>query len=76
MLNELQTKNPKDPDTKNRKHRHHQFLTIDTGAKHLDNQLQQTIALMKAADSWDEFDRLFKKAMGEPYQATLDDMNI
>ena len=76
VLNELQTKNPKDPDTKNRKHRHHQFLTIDTGAKHLDNQLQQTIALMKAADSWDEFDRLFKKAMGEPYQATLDDMNI
>lgn len=52
VLDELRSKNPKDPITKTRKHRHHQYLTIDTGVQHLDNQLQQTIALMKASDTW------------------------
>lgn len=28
--------------------------------------------LMKASDTWDEFDKLFKKAMGEPVQLELD----
>ena len=27
---------------------------------------------MKASDTWDEFDKLFKKAMGEPVQLELD----
>lgn len=43
-----------------------------TGLPNLDKQLQQTIALMKASDTWDEFDKLFKKAMGEPVQLELD----
>ncbi|WOC74884.1 P63C domain-containing protein [Intestinibacillus sp. NTUH-41-i26] len=73
VLTQLREKNPRDSTSKNRKHRHHQFLTVDTGAKHLDNQLQQTIALMKASDNWEEFDRLFHRAMGEPCQEKLDD---
>lgn len=73
VLDELKSKNPKDQKTKNRKYRFHQFLTVDTGAKHLDNQLQQTIALMKASEDWDEFDKLFKKAMGQPTQITFND---
>lgn len=72
VLAELRQKNPRDNSTKKRRYRHHQFLTVDTGAKHLDNQLQQTIALMKASDTWEEFDRLFKRAMGEPCQEKLD----
>jgi hypothetical protein len=72
VLAELQTKNPLDPGTKTRKHRHHQYLTINTGVKHLDNQLQQTMALMKASETWEEFDRLFKRAMGEPYQTKIE----
>lgn len=28
--------------------------------------------LMKASDTWDEFDKLLKKAMGEPVQLELD----
>lgn len=72
VLAELRQKKPRVSLKKNRKYRHHQFLTIDTGAKHLDNQLQQTIALMKASENWDEFDKLFKRAMGEPCQEKLD----
>lgn len=72
VLAELREKNPRDTPGRHRKYRHHQFLTVDTGVKHLDNQLQQTIALMKASENWEEFDRLFKRAMGDPCQEKLD----
>lgn len=67
VLDELKRKTPK-TKSGNRSTRYHQFLTEDTGLPILDHQLQQTIALMKASDTWDEFDKLFRKAMGEPVQ--------
>lgn len=72
VLAQLREKNPRNTSNHNRRHKHHQYLTVDTGAKHLDNQLQQTIALMKASDDWEEFDRLFHRAMGDPCQEKLD----
>lgn len=71
VLDELKTKNPKSISG-NRNNRHHQYLA-DTGAKHLDNLLQQEMALMKASDSWDEFVRLFNKSMGEPLQLSMEE---
>ena len=62
VLEELQKETPKS-DTGNRKNRFHQHLSEETGLPNLDKQLQNTIALMKASDSWEEFDHLFKKAM-------------
>lgn len=73
VLDELRNRNPKISNG-TRKHRHHQYLA-DTGAKQLDNLLQQEMALMKASDTWAEFDKLFKKAMGEPKQLCSDDNN-
>ena len=70
VLNELKKKTPKNKNG-NRSTRYHQFLTEDTGLPVLDHQLQQTIALMKASDTWEEFDKLFRKAMGEPVQLEL-----
>lgn len=70
VLEELQKQTPKSK-AGNRTNRYHQHLTEETGLPNLDKQLQQTIALMKASDTWDEFDRLFKKAMGEPIQMEL-----
>lgn len=70
VLEELKRKTPKS-EAGNRTNRFHQHLTEETGLPTLDKQLQQTIALMKASDNWDEFDRLFKKAMGEPVQLEL-----
>ena len=67
VLEELKNKTPKS-SAGNRINRYHQFLTEDAGIPNLENQLQQMMALMKAADTWDEFDRLFKKAMGRPLQ--------
>lgn len=71
VLEELRSKTTKSR-AGNRTNRFHQHLTEDTGLPNLDKQLQQTIALMKASDTWDEFDKLFKKAMGEPVQLELD----
>lgn len=56
VLEELKQKTPKSKKL-------HQSLTDEVGIPHLDKQLQKTIGLMQAADSWDEFDLLFKKAM-------------
>ncbi len=70
VLDELKRKTPKTKGG-NKSTRYYQFLTEDTGLPTLDHQLQQTIALMKASDTWDEFDKLFRKAMGEPVQLEL-----
>ena len=64
VLDELKQKTPKTKGG-NRSTRYHQFLTEDTGLPTLDHQL------MKASDTWDEFDKLFRKAMGEPIQLEL-----
>ena len=56
VLEELKQKTPK---TK----RLHQSLTDEVGIPHLDKQLQKTIGLMQASDTWEEFDSLFNKAM-------------
>lgn len=56
VLEELKKKTPKNK-------RLHQSLTDNLGVPHLDKQLQKTIALMQASDSWEEFENLFDKAM-------------
>lgn len=56
VLEELKQKTPKNK-------RLHQSLTDEVGIPHLDKQLQKTIGLMQASDSWEEFDALFAKAM-------------
>ena len=56
VLEELKQKTPKSK-------RLHQSLTDTVGIPHLDKQLQKTIGLMQASDTWEEFDLLFEKAM-------------
>jgi hypothetical protein len=61
VLPELEKRNP--PDEKGyRKHRHHQFLTTETGHPHLDRQLVEVTALMRVSETREEFERLFKRA--------------
>jgi hypothetical protein len=66
VLEDLRKHNPSTSQKGRRQHKHHQFLTTDTGVVHLDNQLKETIALMKGSETWDEFDRIFHRAFGEP----------
>lgn len=57
---ELQRKNPIG-EKGFRKHRHHQFLTEDIGEENLKKQIMQTLTLMRVADDFDDFERLFEK---------------
>ncbi|HEU4324398.1 MAG TPA: P63C domain-containing protein [Roseiflexaceae bacterium] len=70
VLQGLQAKNPV---TKKgyRKHKHHQYLTIDTGDKHLDRQIASVTTLMRAADNKDDFERMFQKVFPKATQSRL-----
>lgn len=61
VIQELQTINPKDEQGR-RRNRHHQFLTEDVGNPHLEKQITATTVLMRAADDWPAFKRLFARA--------------
>lgn len=56
VLDELKSKNPEN------KKRHHQFLTEDVGHPHLQRQITATTTLMRAADTWTQFKKLFEAA--------------
>lgn len=61
VLDELRAKNPRDPETKRRKHTHHELLTADIGHPHLEKQILTVTTLLSVSDDWDEFTRLFSK---------------
>lgn len=62
VLEELQKRNPIDEKIHRRKYKHHQFLTETTGIDYLDKHLISLIHMMRAFDTWDEFDKAFRKS--------------
>jgi hypothetical protein len=72
VLEELRRRNPTDPKTKRRKHKHHQLLTEDTGHPHLTNQIIAVTTLLRATPSgnWKFFQQLFDQAY-PPQQGDL-----
>lgn len=72
VLEKLKELNPVN-DSGNRSRRHHQYLTEDTGYQHLQSQIQQVMALMKASSDREEFKILFSKAFQnrQPEQTML-----
>jgi len=60
VLEELQRLNPR-TDRGYRARRHHQFLTADTGNKHLDRQIVSVLTLMRAAETKEQFEELFER---------------
>lgn len=61
VLEELKKNNPKVENKKYRKYKHHQFLTEETGVPHLDKHLVSVITLMRACDTWEQFESMFAK---------------
>lgn len=62
VLPKLQEMNPTMPDTKRRKHRHHQFLSEEVGQPDLRDHILQIIPLMKVSKTWDGFKKLLNVA--------------
>lgn len=61
VLDELRHLNPKN-ENGHRRARHHQFLTEDVGNPHLQQQITATTTLMRAAEDWPSFKRMFTRA--------------
>jgi hypothetical protein len=59
--NELEIKNPKD-EHGYRKAKHHQFFTDDIGHPALAQHLHAVVGLMRAADTWDQFQAMINRA--------------
>jgi len=72
VLEELKRRNPTDPDTKRRRHKHHQLLTDLVGHPHLQNQIISVTTLLRAtpAGNWRFFETLFNQAF-PPIQGDL-----
>jgi len=65
VLEELRELNPV-TDKGYRKHKHHQYLTTDTGNKHLDRQISTVTTLMRIAENKNQFEDLFERAFPPP----------
>ena len=61
VLDELRELNPRTPQGY-RQHKHHQYLTADTGNSHLDRQISTVTTLMRIADHKHHFEDLFDRA--------------
>ncbi len=61
VLEELRSKNPRDPVTKRRKHTHHEFLTSDIGHPHLEKQILVVTTILSISDTWEEFCKHFAR---------------
>ena len=68
VLPELRRRNPTDPVTKRRRHKHHQLLTNDVGNPHLHNQITAVTTLFRATPdgNWRFFETLFNQAYPPP----------
>lgn len=67
--NELRRLNPR-TDKGYRRHKHHQYLTADTGNKHLDRQISTVTTLMRIARDKSDFEDMFDRAF-PPLQPRL-----
>jgi hypothetical protein len=78
VLDEMRRRNPPDPVTKRRKHKHHQLLTDNVGNPHLQRQIIAVTTLLRATPdgNWQFFETLFNHAFPPPQRSLFqaDDM--
>src|SRR2546428_14174781 len=65
VLDELRELNPV-TEKGWRRHKHHQYLTTDTGNKHLDRQISTVTTLMRIAESKEDFVDMVERAFSQP----------
>jgi len=65
VLDQLRELNPV-TDKGHRRYKHHQYLTSDTGNKHLDRQISTVTTLLRISDDKAQFEELFERAFPPP----------
>lgn len=73
ILEELQRRNPTDERGRRKAH-HHRWLTEDVGHAALAQHLHAVTGLMRAAETWDQFQQLINKAF--PRRTSLKDLPL
>lgn len=68
---ELENKNPTIEETGRRNSCHHQYLTPDVGIPALDRHLIQTIGLLKASRTKEEFNELFDRVFSSQKELSI-----
>ncbi len=71
LLAALEKLNPTD-EKGHRKAHHHRWLSVDVGQPALAQHFIALLALMKAADTWDQFKAMVKRSL--PYVSKVDDL--
>lgn len=70
VLDDLRSKNPVDGSGR-RKTRHHQWLTDDIGHPKLQEHIQAVLALMRASDTYAQFEKMLNRSLPkQPQTAT------
>lgn len=71
VLDELRRLNPIIKDKGYRKYKFHQRLSREQGYKHLEKHIATVTTMMRGFDTWDEFDKVFRKAFDIPDKQQL-----
>lgn len=73
VLDELKKLNPiLNEDTGYRRHRLFQKLSEEQGVKHLDTHISNIITMMRGSETWEEFERIFRRSYQIPIGNTID----
>lgn len=73
ILEELKRLNPiLNEATKYRKHNLWQRLSKEQGVKHLDMLISTLTSMMRGCDTWEEFEKFFRKSFDVPIESTID----
>ena len=67
-LAKLNRVNPVIPETKRRRHKHHQWLMLELGHPKLRRRVWAVTVLMRAAPSWNVFRRNLDRAFPKQHQ--------
>lgn len=78
VLPTLRQKNPVDPTTRRRKHKHTQFLTDEVGNVHLEKQIAAVTTLLRATPDgqWKLFETLFNHAFPPPQRDLFEGLDV
>jgi len=73
ILEELKRLNPiLNEATKYRKHNLWQRLSKEQGVKHLDMLISTLTSMMRGCDTWEEFEKFFRKSFDVSIESTID----
>jgi len=73
VLEELKELNPiLNDDTNYRRYRLFQRLSEEQGVMHLDKHISSTITMLRGCETWDEFERIFRRSYKIPIENTID----